>query len=90
MKIKSIIYTGVEQNGTLKDGRGAVQTKGIISMSHNQQECGSPSSNSSEEYWLLVLNPITSDGTVDGIKITFDSKFEMYYFLMFREIIGVD
>jgi hypothetical protein len=87
MKIESFKWEGVKTNGTFENEAGAVETKGIIRMSHKNGGCGLDKCNCSPGHWLMVAKPCTDDGIVEGLKVTFENKSEMDKFFKRRELV---
>lgn len=71
MKIIPIKYKNVSPTGMLPNGGGAVVETGIVRMG-NMSNGLIP--------WILILQPRTEDGIVQGLRVEFDNIDEMETF----------
>jgi len=86
MRIETFKHVNVLSDGTFIHKDGAVEVKGKIAMSQENGGCDIPSCNCSDGYWVSIVAPRTISGTVEGIKVLFDSKEEFDLFMKTREL----
>ncbi len=86
MKIETFKHENVLPDGTFSDKLGAVETKGRIVMSATNGGCGSKGCHCSDGHWISIVKPRTEQGTIEGMKVKFDSKAEMNKFLNERDL----
>ena len=84
MKIESIKYVGVNEEGLVASG-GAIKTGGSVMMGYGEG-CGLGDCHCSDGYWISIVKPRTKDGVVEGIRVVFNDVEEMDFFLNCHEI----
>ena len=78
MQFKKIVHKEVKEDGTFKNEKGAVHTKGKVMFGVDDCPLDNP-----PVYWLSVILPRTSEGVVEGIKVEFETREEMRRMLGF-------
>lgn len=86
MKIKTFKHENVLPNGTFANQNGAVEVKGVITMSKKNGGCGLKSCHCSDGHWITIVKPRTDDGVVEGIRVEFDDMTEMQKFFNERKL----